>query len=368
MGIVWFIVILGGIVLVHEFGHFIFSKIFGVYVYEFSIGMGPKIFHFKRKNKETEYCIRLIPIGGFVSLAGEDADDNKKIPENRKLYSKPVWQRLLIMVAGVMNNFIFAFLLLFIMAFIYGSVDTTPLIGDVTEGYPAYTAGLKKGDTILKIDNNKVSNFSEIQLYLQTSEGKEMQFTVLGVDGKERVIKITPDKVETDDGKENYVIGVSLDSTILNEGLKSILSSKKGIFKKLSLSSKQILPSLSYAGKTTISLYKTMFLTIKQLFTGRASVKDLSGPVGIYTIVSSEAKEGLQNILYLTAYLSINVGFINLLPFPAFDGGRVVFLIIEKIRKKRAPVKVEAIVNGVGFILLLLLMAFVTFNDILRII
>lgn len=344
MGILWFILILGAIVLVHEFGHFIFSKIFGVYVYEFSIGMGPKLFHYKKKDGETEYCIRLIPIGGFVSLAGEDADDNKKIDEDRKLYSKPVWQRFLIMVAGVTNNFIFAFLLLFIMALIYGSVSTKPVVDSVTLGMPAEIAGIKEGDTIVSIDNQKVSSFSEIQLYLQTSEGKEMEFILKGKDNKERVVKITPDKVTNEDGKDSYVIGIALDTKV-NKGF---------------------MPSLKYAGETTITLYKLMFTTIKQLFNGRASVKDLSGPVGIYTIVSEESKAGIQNILYLTAYLSINVGFINLLPFPAFDGGRVVFLIIEKIRRKRVPVKVEAIVNGVGFALLMLLMVFVTFNDILR--
>ena len=344
MGILWFILILGAIVLVHEFGHFIFSKIFGVYVYEFSIGMGPKLLHYKKKNGETEYCIRLIPIGGFVSLAGEDADDNNKIPEERKLYSKPVWQRFLIMVAGVMNNFIFAFLLLFVMALIYGSTTTKPIVSDVTPGMPAEAVGIKKGDTVVSIDGEKISSFSEIQLYLQTSEGKEMEFALKDVSGNKKVIKVTPDKITGDDGKDKYVIGIVLDTKV-NKGF---------------------VPSIKYAGETTLSLYKLMFTTIKQLFTGRASVKDLSGPVGIYSIVSEESKAGFQNILYLTAYLSINVGFINLLPFPAFDGGRVVFLIIEKIRRKRVPAKVEGIVNGAGFALLILLMIFVTFNDILR--
>ena len=264
MGILWFILILGAIVLVHEFGHFIFSKLFGVYVYEFSIGMGPKIFHFKKKDGETEYCIRLIPIGGFVSLAGEDADDNKKIPEERKLYSKPVWQRFLIMVAGVMNNFIFAFILLFIMALIYGSVTTKPVVESVVEGKPAEIAGIMKGDTIVSIDGQKISSFSEIQLYLQTSEGKEMEFIVRGTDGNKRTLMVSPEKIVDDVGKEGYVIGIALDTK----------------------ASKGFIPSIKYAGETTLSLYKLMFTTIKQLFSGRASVKDLSGPVGIYTIVS----------------------------------------------------------------------------------
>ena len=171
-----------------------------------------------------------------------------------------------------------------------------------------------------------------------------MEFVVKDASGNKRTVMITPDKTVGEDGKETYFIGIALDTKV-NKGFVS---------------------SIKYAGSTTFSLYKLMFTTIKQLFNGRASVKDLSGPVGIYTIVSEESKAGFQNILYLTAYLSINVGFINLLPFPAFDGGRVVFLIIEKIRKKRVPVKIESIVNGVGFALLMLLMLFVTFNDVLR--
>ena len=297
MAILWFILILGGIVLVHEFGHFIFSKLFGVYVYEFSIGMGPKLLHHKKKGGETEYCIRAIPIGGFVSLAGEDADDNTKIDKKRMLYTKPVWQRFIIMIAGVSFNFIFAFVLLFVMALIYGSISTKPIIANVSPEYPAYTAGIREGDKILSVDGNK-----------------------------------------------SYVVGIGIDNTV-----------RRGF-----------VSSITYAGEATVSLYKLMLTTIKQLFTGGVSAKDLSGPVGIYLIVDSQAKQGFQNIMYLTAYLSMNVGVINLLPFPAFDGGRVLFLIIEKIRRKPVPAKTEAMVNSIGFMLLMLLMVYVTFNDILR--
>lgn len=344
MGIVWFIIILGLIVLVHEFGHYIFSKIFGVYVYEFSIGMGPKLLHYKKKGGETEYCLRLIPIGGFVSLAGEDADDNTKIDDDRKLYNKPVWQRLIIMVAGVMNNFIFAFLLLFIMALVYGSVSTKPVISTVVKDLPAYEAGIREGDTILKINNHKVASFNEMQLYIQTSKGEELTILLKDKDGILNEVKVKPNTIVDEDGNTSYIIGVSLDSKV-----------KHGFVN-----------SLSYAGSTTVSLYKLMLVTIKEIFVGGVSVSDLSGPVGIYKVVDEQAKVGLQSIIYLTAYLSMNVGVINLLPFPAFDGGRVVFLIIEKIRRKPVSRKVEGIVNSVGFGLLILLMIYVTFNDVLR--
>ena len=344
MGIVWFILILGAIILVHEFGHFIFSKLFGVYVYEFSLGMGPKLLHYKKKNGETEYCLRLIPIGGFVSLAGEDADDNDKIPENRKLYNKPVWQRFIIMVAGATMNFVFAFVVLFIMALIYGGASMKPVIANVSEEYPAYKAGVEVGDRVISIDGERTYSWSEVQLYISMSKGNEMEFVLKNPEGEKRTVMITPEVVEDEEGNKSYLVGIGLDNT-----------------KKTGLGN-----AIKYTVETTGYLFRLMFITLKQLFTGGVGVKDLSGPVGIYTVVSEEAKQGFESLMYLTAYLSVNVGVINLLPFPAFDGGRVLFLIIEKIRRKPVKAKTEAIVNTIGFGLLLLLMIVVTIGDIIK--
>lgn len=344
MGIIWFILVLGAIVLVHEFGHFIFSKIFGVYVYEFSIGMGPRLLHYKRKNGETEYSLRLIPIGGFCSLAGEDADDNSKIADNRKLYNKPVWQRFIIMVAGATFNFIFAFVLLFVMALIYGSISTKPIIYSVAQGYPAYEAGVREGDRVVSIDGERTSSWSEVQLYIQMGDGKTMDFVLKDQSGNKRTVKITPEVTEDEEGNKTYKVGIGIDTT-----------KKRGF-----------IASLSYAGETTVGLYGLMLTTLKQLFTGGVGISDLSGPVGIYTVVDSQAKNGFESLMYLTAYLSMNVGVINLIPFPAFDGGRVLFLIIEKIRKKPVKAKTEAMVNSIGFGILILLMIAVTINDIFR--
>lgn len=344
MTIIWFILILGIIILVHEFGHFIFAKWFKVYVYEFSIGMGPKIFGKKDKKNETEYCIRAIPIGGFVSLAGEEVDDDKKIKQDRKLYNKNFIQRFLIMVAGAMNNFILCFVVLLISAFIYGSISQTPIISEVSVDYPAYKAGIKANDTIIKVDGTKVSSWSEVQLLIQTAKDNEIEIELKDELNNIKKVSLTPQKQENEDGTIQYLIGVGMKTKV-----------EKGF-----------IPSLKYAINTTSSLFKLMLTTIKELFTGKVAVKELSGPVGIYTVVGEQAKAGFENILYLIAFLSINVGVINLLPFPAFDGGRVLFLIIEKITKNKIPTKVENIVNSIGFLLLMLLMLYVTFNDILR--
>lgn len=344
MTIIWFILILGVIILVHEFGHFIFAKWAGVYVYEFSIGMGPKIFSKKDKKGETEYCIRAIPIGGFVSLAGEEVDDDKKVKQDRKLYNKNFIQRFMIMFAGAMNNFILCFVMLLISAFIYGSISQTPVVSSVSEEYPAYSAGIEAGDTIISIDGDKVSSWSEVQLLIQTAKGNSMDIVLEDADGKEKKVKLTPEIVENEDGTTSYLIGVGMGGKV-----------EKGFF-----------VSIKYAFKTTGSLFELMFTTLKELFTGGVAVKELSGPVGIYTIVGEQAKQGFENIMYLIAFLSINVGVINLLPFPAFDGGRILFLIIEKITGKAIPTKVENMVNNIGFLLLMVLMLYVTLNDILR--
>ena len=339
----WFIIILGAIVGIHEFGHFLFAKLSNTYVYEFSIGMGKKLFTKRKKDSETEFNIRLVPIGGFVSICGENAIEDENIPKDRQLCNKSFLQRFSILFAGPAFNFIFAFILLFVSALIYGSISTKPIIGNVMEGYPAYTAGLREGDLIKKIDGKKVNSWDAALLKIQTANGKELTFTI-EENGQTKDIKVSPIIEEAEDGTKSYKYGISTNGT-----------KERGFVK-----------SLNYAISKTESLFGTMIETLKYLFTGRAKVNDLSGPVGIYSLVGQQAKAGLESIIYLTAYLSINVGALNLIPFPAFDGGRILFLIIEKITKKKIPPKVENMVNTIGFLAIIGLMIFVTFNDILR--
>ena len=342
-----FILMLGIIVAIHELGHFSFAKLFGVYVYEYSIGMGKKLFSKKPENSETEYSIRMVPIGGFVRLAGEEGEDgDKSVPLEKKLYKKGFIQRFLIFFMGPGFNFLLAFVTLFISALIYGAISTAPIVGSVPENYPAYAAGIQEGDIILEVSGSKIKTWDDILWIVQTSDGSELSFKVKDVSGNIREVKITPEKALSDNGSTSYVFGIGRTS-----------DKEHGI-----------IPSFKYAVSKTGSLFKIMIATVKSLFTGGVSVNDLSGPVGIYNIVGEQSKGGLENLLYLLAYLSINVGVINLIPFPAFDGGHILFLLIEKIMRKPVPEKVESTITGIGFILLILLMIYITCHDVINLI
>lgn len=345
MTIIYFILILGIIVCIHEFGHFLFAKKSGIYVYEFSIGMGPRLFKWNRKNDETEYSIRLLPIGGYVQMAGEDLEADKKseIPKEKQMQNKKWYQRFLTIIAGVMFNFILAIVLLFIIALMNGAPSLGTKIGEVSSNSPAALAGLEKNDKIIKVGNRNVNNSDMLMLELQVGKEKSVTFVVEKEDKTKKTIKITPKKVEVD-GNEAYQYGFSLEAK----------------------TSHNLLDCIKYAFKKTVSLIEQMIFIIGYLFMGTLSLNSLAGPIGIFQVVGETAKAGFLNIVYLIAFMSINVGFINLLPIPAFDGGRLLFLIIEKIKGSPVSPKVENAIHGVGFILLMLLMVLITYNDIVR--
>lgn len=353
MTFILFILILGVTVLVHEFGHYIFARMNGVHVYEFAIGMGPKIISKVSKKTGICYSIRAIPIGGFVQLAGEEIETEKveKKYRGKLLQDKTVFQRFLIMFFGAGNNFIFALLMSMLLGIIFGTSQYKPIISIPNEEAPTYIAGLRTGDVIVKIGNDKVKYFDDARLFvtihcndvvLDAANNKEitgLDFTIKR-DGKISTYNVVP-KIIENDGVKTCLYGFSKSET-----------NKPNI--------------ISYGFATIAKYFKQMFLTFKLLFTGRASTKDLSGPVGIYSIVGQVRKYGIASLLELVILLNVNVGFINLIPFPAFDGGRILFLFIEKIKGSPVNPKVENTIHTIGFVLLMLLIIYVTFNDILR--
>lgn len=339
-----FVLILGIIVFIHELGHFTWAKITGVYVYEFALGMGPKLF--SRKKGETEYSIRAIPIGGFCQMAGEDLgdDEDNDVPKDRRLQSKTAWQRFLIMFFGPMNNFILAVVLLFFISLIWGGTTMNPVITSVDMKSAAAEAGLVRGDKVVKINGHKISTSDDLSLYLALANPKKKNEVVVEkANGKEETYKIQPKKVRIK-GEESYKYGIGVQQK-RTHGLGA---------------------ALTYTYKKTASIFKQMFITVGYLFTGGIKLNQLSGPVGIYSIVGETSKSGIANIIYLMAFLSINVGFINLIPIPAFDGGHILFIIIEKIKGSPVNPELENKIHTVFLMLLMLLMLVITFNDILR--
>ena len=336
-----FIIILGAIIFIHESGHFLFAKLTGIYVHEFALGMGPKLI--SHQGKETTYSLRLIPIGGFCQLAGEEGEE-ENIPKNRTLQGKKAWQRFLVMFFGAGFNFISAILMLFFIGLIFGSVDSTPIITSVSNNSRAEVAGLQAGDVIKKINGHKINTRDDISLYLTIDKHKKAtEFVVTKTNGSTKNYSITPEKKIKDD-QVTYVYGISFKEN-KNYGF---------------------VPALKYMATKTGSLFRQMWVTVTSLFTGSIKVNQLSGPVGIYEVVGNQRSTGLAGLLYLFAFLSINVGFINLLPLPAFDGGHILFIVIEKIKGSPVKPETEAMIHTIGLFLLMILMVYVTFNDILR--
>ena len=347
MTLIIFILILGLIIFIHELGHFIMAKKHGIYVYEFSLGFGPKLFSFKRKNDETEYMIKLIPLGGYVMLAGETDEDDKKIKDDQKLCNKSFLQKLSVMLAGVFNNFVLGFIIIFILALIYGTEFSTTKLYNIPKDYPLYASGARNGDIITKINGKSVNSYDDIQTMLaiaNESKNKTISITLKKKqDGKLVTYKVKPKLNEED---KQYYYGISIK-----------IEKGKGIF-----------DAIRYSCKKFISIFKSLIVIIGSLFTGKLGVNSLSGPVGIYQVVGEASKSSMAiySLLYLTAYLSINVGFMNILPFPAFDGGQAFLLIIEKITGKKISMKVKTVINSIGFALLMILMIYVTIKDVIN--
>ncbi len=350
VALVLLIVILGVLIFVHEMGHFITAKNRGAYVYEFSLGMGPKIFSFKRKNKKdpTEYSLRAFPIGGYCAIAGE-VDENDgvdvKLKKSDYMCNKKIWERCLILIAGVTMNLITGLLILFISALIWGSTDQASIVGQAPAGLPISESGIEVGDKVLSINGKRVRTWDDITLALNLkNDSKEYVFKVEKTDGKIKNYIVIPQEKEDENGNKSVVFGIGQDPT-----------KQKGLF-----------ASIKYAFSKSWSILKSMGTLIGSLFTGNLSIGALSGPIGVYSVVGEAAKTSAESVLYLMAYLSLNLAFINILPFPAFDGGRVFFLLIEWFRGKKMNPKVENMLNSLGFIILMLLMIIISIKDIIN--
>lgn len=332
------ILIFGLIIFIHELGHFLVAKASGIRVNEFALGMGPTLFHFGKG--ETKYALRLFPIGGFVSMEGEDDDSE----DERAFFRKPVWKRILVVLAGAAMNLILGFIVLMIMISMQKQVLTTQISAFHDEQLSAQT-GLKVGDEILKIDGARTRIDNDISFALSRAIDNKVDFTVRR-NGTEIEVKDVQFPIVEQNGRK-----------MINPDFY------------LQTAKKTPWQVIKQAGLKVGSIVKVVWISLSDLVTGRASLKDLSGPVGVATVVGDAVhqqtfKQSLYSTLNLLAFITINIGVFNLLPFPALDGGRFIFLIIEGIRRKPVKREIEGYVNMVGFALLMLLMVVVTFKDI----
>lgn len=346
--IVILLLMLSVIVSIHEFGHFITAKKNGIYVDEFSIGMGPVLLKHKPKDSETTYCLRALPIGGFVSMAEKEDPENKKIKKDRVLENKSFLAKFCVLIAGIFMNCVLAIFLFFISGLIYGRPVNEPIINEVVEGKPAQIAGLEKGDRIIKINGVNVNTFDDFLLEASAKKIKDNYTIVVEKANKEiKEYNVVPNIIKQENKDDLREFGIVFEGTVHYKGF---------------------VEALKYGFTGFYDNTITIFKILGSLFTGEVSVKNLSGPVGMYSIVDQVKSAGFEMILYLTAYLSINVAIINLFPIPVFDGGRIFIIIIEKTIRRKTNEKLETIINLVGFGLLILLMLYVTWNDIVRLV
>ena len=341
MKIIFAILIFSIIILFHELGHFLLAKRAGIRVNEFCIGLGPTLVGFTKG--ETKYSIKLLPFGGACMMEGEDGDSKAE----DSFQSKSVGARISVVAAGPVFNFIMAFVLAVILTAMVGY--DKPVISSVEEGYSAAEAGIQEGDTIVRMGGKKINIFREITYYNQFHQGETVKVTYLH-DGEKHTATLVP---KMDDELGYYRIGISGGG---NTKANAWTSVQYGV----------------YEVKFWVC---TTFESLKQLVTGNVGVKQLSGPVGIVNMVDTTYNESksygvfivIAQFLNIGILLSANLGVMNLLPLPALDGGRLVFLLIEAIRRKRIPPEKEGYVHLAGMALLMILMVVVMYNDIARI-
>lgn len=346
--IVGFIVLLGILIFVHEFGHFIVAKLVGVKVLKFSLGFVSSIV--KRKWGETEYMLGWLPLGGYVKLLGEDPESDEVIPEEEKsraFTSKPLWARVLVIIAGPLSNYLLAVVLLS-LAFMAGWPVLTSEIGKVVDGTPAQEAGLKSGDQIVAIDGHRVWRWQDMRRMIEQSPGRQLKITIKR-DGREEDMTITPQIAE-----QKGIFGEPIGRIGVGPGGKSVtLGTADAVYE---------------GARLTGELTRLVVVTLVNLVRGKVSAKALSGPITIAQASGESLKAGGFTFLFLLSYISINLAIINLLPIPILDGGHLMFFAIEAVIRRPVTGKVREVAVQAGLLFIVFLMGLVIYNDVSRIV
>lgn len=335
------IIALGIVIFVHELGHMLAAKKSGIGVLEFSIGMGPKVW--SKKSKETNYCIRAFPFGGFVKLAGMDDEDGQECKPEENFYKKPIINKFATIVAGSLTNIVFGFFVFLILYTIVGVPGIGNSIDSIVPDSPAEIVGLQPGDKILYVNEKKVQQAElDIVKQIHNSNGNLVNLRYERNNNNYNVA-ITPKASEKN--PDTFLIGITLSSQIR----------RYNPIKATYLSAVETYESM-----------RLVFTSLGMLISREAGIKDMLGPIGIVQLTSSNMSKGVYNLFFIIALISINLGVINLFPFPVLDGGHLVFIILEAIRRRPLNKKWETIINNAGAALLIALMAFIVINDVLN--
>lgn len=370
--------VFSAVIAIHEFGHFAVAKLCGVQVNEFSIGMGPVLL--KKMHHGTQYSLRALPVGGFVALEGEESPESQQAegeersdleerplsqrsgadsspdggaskeeeisrPTGKPLNEAPVWQRALIMAAGACMNFLLGFVVMAIVLAAQNEPITSRVIYAVEDGALCGQTGLEAGDKVLAVNGRRCFVANDMLYELMRTEDYSASFTVLRDGKKVELPRVQFDTWQDEDGETHMSLGFTV----------------YGIKKTPVNVIKEAWNSVLYYGRI-------IFTSLMDLLRGRESINDLSGPVGIVTAIGQAASYGWQDLLELLALITVNVGIFNLLPFPALDGGKVVFLLIEGVTGHAVPEKIQSGLTLAAFALLFALMIFATYNDIVRLV
>lgn len=338
------VLLFGLIIFIHEFGHFFTAKLSGIRVNEFSVGMGPKLFGFTKG--ETDYSLRLFPIGGYCAMEGEDEES----PDDKAFNNKPVWKRMIVIVAGAFMNIILGLVLMSVIV-CQSNLLATNQIAAFTDNSKLEAAGAEVGDYIYSVDGYRIRTETDLSFGFGTADPDSCNI-VLVRDGE----KVELNNVKLDSYESSGRTAVVIDFKIYGVQKTPLRIIKKSV-------------------DNTWSMMKMVILSLKGIVTGKYGLNDVSGPIGVAQAITEAASTGLKtsvsdaiyNIMTIMALISINLGVFNLLPFPALDGGRFVFLLIEAVRKKPVPRKYEAWVNTAGMAILLAFMVVVTCKDIIGI-
>ncbi len=338
------ILVFGFLIFIHEFGHYIFARIFKVKINEFSIGMGPRLLWYTSKKTNIKYSLSMLPIGGYVSMAGENEEDD----DPNSFDKKPAFQRFIITVAGAAVNIVAGFLAMILLTSIIniGNTEVREFVSLEETGFEisSQDSGLKLGDVILEIDGKRVKIYDELSYEIMRRAHEPVDLLVLR-------------------GEKELLLTDVIFPTVTEQGQTFGMPDFKvgGVEKSFGR-------VMYYAFNKSALIVRMCWESLYDLITGRYTFAAVSGPVGISSAIGDAARQGFSSLLYITALISINLGVMNLLPIPALDGGRTVTLLFEMITRKRIPVKVEGIINAVGLILLLGLTFVVMAKDIFQLI